>query len=147
GDAVHEHDEQSGGGGEPGEPGGADVEVGAAQRRGDDDHDDLQQAQAEHHHQVPRDQQRAGDGGGEQFALGAAVAVDDHAQPGERGGQRHEQADRADGDERRVVDAGVQAAERGLERRGDDQREQDRREHRHGDLAGVVGGQGGTARG
>jgi len=41
----------------------------------------------------------------------------------------------------------VQAAERRLQGRRDDEREQDRREHRDGDLAGVVRGQRRAARG
>ena len=87
-------------------------------------------------HQVgPRDRRR------QQLALRAAVAVDDHAEPGEDAAQRDDEPDRADADERLVVDVRVQAAGRDLERRRHDQREERRAEQRHEDLPGVAGGE------
>jgi hypothetical protein len=65
--------------------------------------------------------------------LSAAFAVDDHTEPGEHGVQRDQEADRAGGDEGLVGGAGV---ERLFERWCDHEREQDRREQGHDQLAG-----------
>jgi uncharacterized protein YndB with AHSA1/START domain len=56
---------------------------------------------------LPSTSSGRGTGAASSSRWGAAVAVDDHAQSGERRGQRDERADRADGDERGVVDVRV----------------------------------------
>jgi hypothetical protein len=65
--------------------------------------------------------------------LGAAFAVDDHAEPGEHRVEWDQEADRAGGDEGLVGGAGV---ERLFERGCDHDREQDRGEQGHDQLAG-----------
>src|SRR5215468_6051669 len=81
---------------------------------------------------VAEHDQAAGDGGGEQFAAGAAGPVDDHADACERAGERDEQADGADDDEGGVAAA---SGDHLGKCRGDDQGEQQRGDQRREDLA------------
>ena len=105
----------------------------AAPRSADepDQHRDLKRGQAERHGEVAEHEVGARDRRGQELALGAAVAVDDHAQPGEDAAQRDDEPDRSDAHERLVVDVRVQAAGGDLQRRGDDDGEQRRAEQRH----------------
>src|SRR5215467_11201238 len=131
GDRVHEHCEQQHRAGEPGRPGRGDVEMAAAQPAGRDQYRDLQQADRDGDGHVAEHDQATGDGGGEQLAAGAAGPVDDHADAGERAGERDEQTDGADDDEGGVVAA---SGDHLGQCRGDDQGEQQRGDQRREDL-------------
>ena len=103
-----------------------------------DQHTDLEAGDRERDEEVAEHEQSARDRRGEQLALGAVLAVADHAEPGEHRVQRDQQAECADRDERLVGDAGVECL---LEGWGDHEREQDRREERHDELAGSARGE------
>ena len=142
GDAVHEHREQERGAGKPRDAVGGDVEYAAAQRREADQHDHLKGGEDDRDREVPDHQVGARDRGGEQLTLGAAVAVDDHAEPGEDAAQRDDEADGPDPrrtTRSRCASAGPPVAT--FERRRHDQRQQRRADQRHEDLPGVAGGQ------
>ena len=70
--------------------------------RDGDQHADLKRGDGERDDEVAEHEQRARDRGGEQLALGAVLAVADHADPGEHRVERDQQPERADGDERLV---------------------------------------------
>ena len=99
---------------------------------------DLEAGDRERDDEVAEHEQRARHRRRQQLALGAALAVDDHAEAEEERVQRHQQADRADRDVRLVACRGVQ---RGFQRRRDHECEQHRRQQRHDELARRARGQ------
>ena len=135
---VHADREERGGAEEPEHARPGDVEVDAAGEGHADQDADLERRHAERDDQVPEHEQRARHRRGQQLALGAGLAVDDHAEPGEHRVQRDQQADRAGGDERLVRAARV---ERVLQRGRDHEREQDRGQQRHDQLARCADGE------
>jgi hypothetical protein len=110
--------------------------IAATRPTGQHQDDDLQCACQQGDREVAGDDQAAGHRRGKQFAARSAGAVDDDPDPGERAGQRDQQADCADDDERSIVDAALPGRRDHLrERRGNHQREQDGSRQRREDLA------------
>src|SRR5262249_59826849 len=134
-----DHGEEDGGTDEPAHPASARVQRGSAGDRDRDQDGDLDRRYEQGDHEVPEQQERARDRRREQFALGAILTVDDHAQAGEDGRQGDEQSHGADRDERLVVDVGTEAPEGGLQRGRDHQGEQHRGQQGNQDLPGRAG--------
>ena len=106
----------------------------SSEHRGDDEGDDLERADGHRDGHVAEHHEAAGDGRGEEVALGAALPVDDHADTAEDAAQGDEQADGADCHEAQVVDA-ADGARRLGQRGGDHVGKQDRGQQRDEDLA------------
>ena len=145
--AVHEHREQQRGAGEPRRRRARSMwNDAAAQRRQPDQRRSPGARTAPARRRgCPSTRYARGTGAASSSRWAPLCAVDDHAEPGEDAAERDDEADRADADERLVVDVGVQAAGRDLQRGRDDHRQHRRAEQRHEDLARVARGQRGAA--